>query len=180
MAALELALRGGDPKLGSFWAADRLAHHPNGVRLLVRIINSTEPPELRHAAVYGLTWGAQKAPVITLLRHVFMNTRELPVIRGQAAEALAGRWKPRWLNWQRRHIELADALLRGLDAPEVEVRFWSIFALAQQGNDWLIPKLRTMTSDEALCPRMWTIRQEALWAIRWIESGDIDCEPHTL
>jgi hypothetical protein len=75
---------------------------------------------------------------------------------------------------RRRDALAREAFLRGLDDPEPEVRFWSIFALAKPDNDWLIPKLESMTGDPAPLPGMWTVGQEARWAIRWIRrEGDM-------
>jgi len=64
-------------------------------------------------------------------------------------------------------------------APPPEVRLWSIFALANPGNEWLVAKLETMTSDPALVPGMYTVGQEARWAIRWIR-GDAHIDPEEL
>ena len=72
------------------------------------------------------------------------------------------------------------AFVRGLDDPAPEVRLWSIYALAHPENVWLLSKLETMVNDQATVPGMWTVRQEALWAIRWIRQTDPDCDPRTL
>ncbi|HET9155167.1 MAG TPA: hypothetical protein VFN91_00790, partial [Myxococcaceae bacterium] len=72
-----------------------------------------------------------------------------------------------------------DALVRGLDDQEPEVRFWSIYALASPENAWVLPKLESMLGDRALVPGWWTVGQEVGWAIRWIRrEGDVD--PRTL
>jgi hypothetical protein len=101
------------------------------------------------------------------------------LVRGQAAEALAGR-----INYDhgRRPVRSRDlraraAFERGLSDPAPEVRLWSIFALAQQGNEWVIPKLELMRHDTALVPRMWTVGQEASWAIDWIRERNLDRNP---
>jgi hypothetical protein len=59
------------------------------------------------------------------------------------------------------------------------VRLWSIFALANPENEWLVSRLESMTSDPALVPGMYTVGQEARWAIRRIR-GDPDVDPEDL
>ncbi len=159
-------------------AADALARTREGARLLARVIRSPGPPALRQAAVYGFVFVRPSPALLVLLRQVFANPREDPEVRGQAAEALSARYKHRW---QRRHQRLVEALTRGLEDPAPEVRFWSIFSLAHPWNRWVIPKLQVIAAtDTATCPGMWTLRQEALWAIRWIEEQDLDLDPRTL
>jgi HEAT repeat protein len=180
-AALELALRGADPELVPQLAAEALAKTWRGMRLLVSVIQSSGPHELRQAAVYGLVWGNLKAPQLHLLLRVFENTREHPDVRGQAAEALGPRLhgKTRRQRERRSHLRAVRALIRGLDDPAPEVRFWSIYALAHPENAWLLPKLEVMANDPAACA--WgTIRQEALWAKNWILKRDQGCDPATL
>jgi hypothetical protein len=115
------------------------------------------------------------------LLKIFEDPREDRGIRGQAAEALGprvGRRVPAG-KMLRRDARARVAFVRGLEAPEPEVRFWSIFALASPWNEWVIPKLESMTGDDAGIPGMWTVGQEARWAIRWIR-GQGDLDPRSL
>jgi len=140
------------------------------------------PPATRRAAVYGFAWARDLRPEdFNRLLKIFEDPREDPGIRGQAAEALGprvGRRVPAG-KMRRRDALARVAFVRGLEAPEPEVRFWSIFALASPWNEWVIPKLESMTSDDAGIPGMWTVGQEARWAIRWIR-GQGDLDPRSL
>jgi hypothetical protein len=176
LAELENALRGANTQLSPEWAAEALAKSREGRRLLIRLIDSQESSKLRRAAIYGLVSGKLSSSEFNLLLRTFENSSEEPSTRGQAAEALGPRVT---FNGPRRHLRRRDlvarfAFERGLDDPAPEVRFWSIFALARPGNDWLIPKLETMAKDKAMIPGMWTVGQEASWAMHWIRGEDVD------
>jgi HEAT repeat protein len=138
------------------------------------------PARTRRAAVYGFVWVHRPtaADVKRLLR-IHQDPTESPDIRGQAAEALGpsvvARGKAGRVRQNDARSLARDALLRGLDDPEPEVRFWSIFALASPENEWLLPKLESMVGDRALVPGWWTVGREAGWAIRWMRrEGDVD------
>jgi HEAT repeat protein len=183
LAALERALRGGDADLIPHRAAELLARYREGMRLLVRVVTSPGAPELREAAVYGFVFANLAPQHLVLLRRVFANPHEAPQVRAQAAEALGSHLSGYRHRWQRRYRRIVDSLVRGLDDPVPEVRFWSIYALAhpRQDDARVMPRLRAIAeTDTAECPGMWTLRQEALWAIQWIESADIFCDPWTL
>jgi hypothetical protein len=173
LAALERALRGEDPTgLSPQEAAAKLARYRDGKRLLARVVTSPGPPELREAAVYGFVFGSVSAPHLVLLRRVFADPYEAPGVRAQAAEALGSQLSGFRHRWQRRYVRIVDSLVRGLDDPAPEVRFWSIYALVRVEERKVLPKLRSIAAtDTAACPGMWTLRQEALWAIKWFEEG---------
>jgi HEAT repeats len=173
LAELEQALRNGNPNQSPHEAAAQLATYRDGMRLLVQVISSPGAPELREAAVYGLTFANIAPQHLVLLRRMFADPRELPGVRGQAAEVLGSRLAGFRHRWQRRYVRLVEALSAGLDDPAPEVRFWSIYALASLGERRVLPKLRKIAaSDTAAVPGMWTLRQEATWAIRGLEEGD--------
>ena len=181
LIALERAFRGGDSRCSPHQAAERLAESHVGARLLRRVIASSESPELRSAAVYGFVWGWAKSSDLALILRIFENESEHAVVRGQAAEALGSQFESYCRPGQRRHVRLIRSLVRGLDDAAPEVRFWSIYALAQPQHTWLLPKLEVMAAtDKGECPGMWSLRQEALWAIIWISRADLDCDPRTL
>ena len=179
LVTLERALRGGDPKLSPEWAAEALRKSTAGARRLTEIIRSSEPSRIRRAAVYGFVFGKATQAELELLLSIFADADEDPNVRGQAAEALG----PRIAASQQRArasklAALASAaFVRGLEDPAPVVRFWSIFALAQPGNDWAIAKLARLKKDKTLVPGLWRISQEAAWAISWIRGEDIDREP---
>jgi len=179
---LRQALHGENAQLSPEWAADALSRSREGRRVLRAALGSGVPPATRRAAVYGFAWARDLRPEdFNRLLKIFEDPREDPGIRGQAAEALGprvGRRVPAG-KMRRRDALARVAFVRGLEAPEPEVRFWSIFALASPWNEWVIPKLESMTSDDAGIPGMWTVGQEARWAIRWIRGQD-DLDPRSL
>ena len=179
---LRQVLYGAESELSPESAADALSRSPEGIKVLREALGSELPAGTRRAAVYGFVWVKKPttADVKRLLR-IYRDRAEPPDIRGQAAEALGPCVAPRrkaGRAQQRDARALArDALVWGLDDAEAEVRLWSIFALASPENEWLLPKLESMVEDRALVPGMYTVGQEARWAIRRIRrEEDIDPE----
>jgi hypothetical protein len=179
--SLERELRGGEvPDLFPERAAYELSKTAKGRRLLERVLRSRSPVRVRFAAAYGFCY-AQRLTISQreLLLRVFERRNEAPIIRGQAAESLgprlySGTGKAVRTQFARRARE---AFVRGLDDPAPEVRLWSIFALAQPCNAWLIPRLEQMRGDSAMVPGMWRVGQEAGWAISWIRYQDLSLDP---
>jgi hypothetical protein len=179
-AGLERVLRGADPQLAPERAAEVLATCRKGRALLLQLIGSREPPRLRQSAAYGFVFGPLDASEFNFLLRRFDDTTEDPGVRGQIAEAIGPRvvFNDQARRKRRRDWVARAAFQRGLDDPSPVVRFWSIFALARRGNGWAIPKLETMRKDLSFIPGMWTVGQEAGWAIHWIRGQEVD--PHTL
>jgi hypothetical protein len=180
--SLRQALHGKNSKLSPEWAADALSKSREGRTVLREALGSGMLAATRRAAVYGFMWVEELRPEdFNRLLRIFEDPRQEPTIRGQAAEALGPRvGRHVQPGKMRRRDALARvAFVRGLEDPEPVVRFWSIFALASPWNEWVIPKLESMTSDDAAIPGMWTIGQEARWAIRWIR-GQGDLDPRSL
>ncbi|OJH38789.1 hypothetical protein BON30_21420 [Cystobacter ferrugineus] len=142
--------------------------------------SSPGAPEPRQAALYEFLFTNLASWHLALLRRVLANPREAPDIRGQAAEALGCHYARYRHRWQRRYRRLVETLEHGLEDPAPEVRFWSIYALTCMEEARVLPRLRLIAAtDTASCPGMWTLRQEALWAIAQFEGRDID-DPRTL
>lgn len=180
LAKLERALRGEDPDMDPHVAADKLAKYREGLRLLTQVISSPGDPRLREAAVYGFVFANLAPQHLVLLRRIYANPREAPGVRAQAAEALGSHYSNYRHTWQRRYRRVIDSLVRGLDDPEAEIRFWSIYALAGHKDPRIRPKLQAIAeNDTATVPGMWSLRQEALWALK---SGmdRVLCDPRTL
>ena len=180
---LEQALNGGNPAFSREWAADALRKSRYGGQLLIRTINASGPLVIRRAAVYGFLFGRISSAEFNLLLRVFRDVSEDPSVRGQAAEVLGSRvnYGRRARCLRRRDAVARSAFLQGLEDPAPEVRFWSIYALADPDNTWVIPKLEEMTHDCAVVPSMWTVGQEARWAILRIRDQDPDfVDPATL
>ncbi|RKH15003.1 HEAT repeat domain-containing protein [Corallococcus sp. CA041A] len=168
LAKLECALRGEDPDMVPHVAADKLARYREGLRLLARILSSPGDPTLREAAVYGFVFAHLAPEHLVLLRRIYANPHEAPGVRSQAAEALGSHYSNYRHIWQRRYRRVIDLLVRGLDDPEPAIRFWSIYALAGHKDPRIRPKLQAIAeNDTATVPGMWSLRQEALWALDW-------------
>jgi HEAT repeat protein len=179
---LRQALHGDDAELPPEWAADALSRSREGRSVLREALGVGVAATTRRAAVYGFVWARKIRPEdFNRLLRIFEDRREDPGIRGQAAEALGPRVGRRMQpgKMRRRDALARSAFLRGLEDPEPEVRFWSIFALASPWNGWVIPKLESMTNDDSAIPGMWTVGQEARWAIHWI-GGRGDLDPRSL
>ena len=79
-----------------------------------------------------------------------------------------------WRGWTNSIGPFVDSLVHGLDDPSPEVRFWSIYALVRLRERKIIPKLQHIAAnDTAVCPGMWTLRQEALWGLLKFEGVDV-------
>ena len=170
LAKLERALRGEDPGLIAQRAADALGKTREGQRLLVRVISSPGAPALREAAVYGLLFAPVAPAHLVLMRRVLADPREDAGVRGQAAEVLGSHYSNHPHLWQRRYQRVVRALVRGLDDPDPEVRYWCIFALSDRRHTWLLPKLRHIAAtDTAQSRSRMPLRKEALDAIEDIE-----------
>jgi hypothetical protein len=134
-------------------------------------------------ALYGFVWvKALRARDLERIVAILSDRTEAPGVRGQAAEALASHVKRdlRSPRARARHERAHGALVAGLDDPEPEVRFWSIFALASPENVDLLPRLKRLARDRARLPGWWTVGQEARWAMNWILGRDLDLEPSDL
>jgi len=179
---LRQVLHGAESELSPEWAANALSRSRDGIKVLREALASGVHPVTRRAAVYGFVWVKRPtAEDVKRLVGLYEDPTESADIRGQAAEALGGRVKIRGRPGRAHELDqrAREALLRGLDDQEPEVRFWSIYALASPENAWVLPKLESMLGDRALVPGWWTVGQEAGWAIRWIRREE-DVDPRTL
>jgi HEAT repeat protein len=102
---------------------------------------------------------------LTLLHHL-ADPDEDPDLRGEAAEQLG--WDP--CTGALRRSVVAN-LLAGLDDPAPEVRFWCAYALAMRQVRRALPRLRELAGDTALPADLWTVGEEATWAIMTLIIG---------
>lgn len=144
----------------------------NGV--LARHLLADPDPGVRESAAYGL--GAQFDPrtdeaAFKPLLAALENQAELPNVRAQTAESLGniiGRSDRR----ARPYRQAQRALTLALEDTAPEVRFWAAFALGEMRSRAALPKLRELAStDAAICPRWWAIKDEAADAIECILTG---------
>ena len=176
---LERALRGGEPGLSPERAAATLARSRKGLKRLVQVLSSPGAPGPRRAALYECLFVKLTSWQCLLLWRVYADANEAPAIRAQAAEALATQYTGFRPRWRRRYQCIVESLMRGLEDPEPEVRFWSIYALACLKEARMRPQLQHIAAhDTAHCPGMWSLRQEALWALGRLEGREL--EPRTL
>ncbi|WP_411279793.1 HEAT repeat domain-containing protein [Gemmatimonas sp.] len=159
-------------KSSAFESAKRLIAFKSKVASS-KIINALRP-ELkdfhREALVYALTFRCDVEgidPLVALLS----DDKEVPRIRGQAAEGIAyslesvRRSSTRW----RRAVE---AILQGLGDPAHEVRFWCVFAVATLKIRAAASALETLAaSDEAISVLGWTVAEEAKDALHVLRTG---------
>ncbi len=138
------------------------ADDATAVPRLIRDLRSSRDCEKRVAAAYTLGFFHDRRAVKPLI-HVVRNRRASPRLRGQAAEALGYLFM-----FQTGRLALST-LLKELEDPSPEVRFWSVFALGQMGNRKAIPALtEILQEDKAILPGWWSIAKEAKAAIRQI------------
>jgi len=142
------AAPGLDPTVSPDWAADALARKRKRIEILSRALRRRKP--FRRAALYGFVWVKPlRARDFDRIIEILADHTEDPRVRGQAAEALAGRVRRnlRSARARRRHERARTALVSALEDPEPEVRFWSILALASPENVDLLPRLEELARD---------------------------------
>jgi HEAT repeat protein len=132
-------------------------------RGLERILVSGRSPEARKRAAWALGFLNDEEAASALLRTLGDRKDEADV-RAYAAEAL-GHMAP-----HSPHDEALAALLRALNDPAPEIRFWSAFALGNLGDERAIPALQQLAArDSESVPGWWSIRKEALDSIEQIK-----------
>jgi HEAT repeat protein len=98
-----------------------------------------------------------------VLLRVVKDPGQPPGVRGDAAEALT--------NFQ--DARAVPTLLAQLGDPSPEVRFWAVFALGVLGGPEVVPELeRVAATDDGVAPGWWSVRKEALDAIRNIRARE--------
>jgi HEAT repeat protein len=164
---LLVAFRDQDPNLQ--WEAARALGILGGKRAarpLIIAMQDAEGVETRRAAAYALGWMGNEMAHEPLLE-TLANVNENPRVRAVAAEALANLGDTR----------AVKALLSASEDPDVEVRFWSAFALGQlvsEDDSESLAKLERMVeTDHALCPGWRTVSEEARSAIEHVRSRGV-------
>jgi HEAT repeat protein len=153
-----------------WWEASKALASINSKRSIPPLITalSSENNDRRSAAIYALSYLGDTRAVQPLL-NILNNTMDDPIVRGHAAESLAA-----FFAQQR---EIMPHLLRALNDTYPEVRFWSAFALGQQGNMQAIPALQHLAAtDTTSIPGGGTIQQEAADAIAQILQRNLQDE----
>jgi HEAT repeat protein len=151
------------------WSAARELTDRGSWRLRIKleqIARSDAAPDVRASAAWTLGFRGDTRAAGTLA-NLLANDAEDPVVRGHAAEALG-----HLLPFAPRDELVARAVMKGLDDPSADVRFWSAFAAATVPVPEAAPRLRTLAAeDEADVQGWWPIATEAEWALRVLD-GD--------
>lgn len=130
------------------------------IPLIDVMLSPEEDPWARRLAAQSLGW-LDEAEGRDALFRVVKDQTVPPEVRGDAAEALS----------YFRDTRSVPILLDQLRDPSPDVRFWAVFALGQLAEPDVLPELeRIAASDDAVLPQWWSIRKEALDAIRSIKA----------
>ena len=139
--------------------------------ILLELLAATSlPVDARRAVVYALVWLFDPRAIPTLLSCV-RDTQEDPVIRTTAAEGLMYLARDLSLESPERK-EAEKAFLAGLADPQVEVRYWSVYAVGGMQLVSALPFLMDLAKHDVgydTTHDCW-IREEAAEALRQIDS----------
>jgi HEAT repeat protein len=115
---------------------------------LMRVVRESNSPEVRLAAVYGLTWLLDQQ-AFALLLDLFGDERQSIDLRAQAGEGLtylAGQFDSGTPDWH----TAAAAFLDGLAYAAPELLRWSIYALGSLGVDSAVERLQALAARPGL------------------------------
>jgi HEAT repeat protein len=134
----------------------------SALRPLVTAMTADGDRRVRSAATWALGFLGDERAVPRLLE-VLLDSTENGTVRGSAAEAIG-------------HLAAAPALpettaglLSAAKDPNIEVRFWAVFALGCVGGEDVVPDLeRLARSDRAVLEGWWEVGREAKDALRSI------------
>ena len=143
------------------------------IKGLIRLVEDPNQSEdIRCNAGYALAFLSEEGIDVEVFRRVLADAHNPPDVRAQAAEGLA--YHLNGLDRRRRAWRRCiDTLITHLTDPDVEVRFYCVFALGSQYARKALPHLRTLAiSDKTVSRSMgWTVQDEARDAIFSIEHG---------
>jgi len=125
---------------------------------LLRALRTGKRKFNRSAAAYALQ-AVRIAKVIPALEKTVRNKSENPEVRGQAIESLA--------HYHRKSTH--DLLIKTLQDPNRDVRFWCAFALGQMHERKALPDLKLLLHDQRLVRGFHSVANEARDSIESIE-----------
>lgn len=142
---------------------------PQWSRFILRGIKSHPSLSVRHRCLcYADSCGTPR--VLSTLTNLALNTKEHPVLRGQALEVIPGCvW---FLNRGRRTRRAQKAVLTCLRDLDANVRFWACFAAFGLRLTAAVPLLKQMTNDDGVSIMGWTVGYEAGEALKGLEGED--------
>ncbi len=138
---------------------------------LVALLRSDPVPVVRRDAAYRLArWYEPRAA--RALAATLANRREDAVLRGQCAEGLGLTLDPGGGRARATRAFAVTVLLESLTDPAPEVRFWSAYAVGMLRAVEARPLLERMAAtDDAVCPHMWRVGEEARDALAYWDGG---------
>jgi HEAT repeat protein len=123
---------------------------------VLRVLRQGRKLHNRVEAAYVIR-GMDGAKGTASLEKILRNSAESPRLRAWVAETLAHRHRP----------SSHDVLLRNLNDPSRDVRFWCAFALGQMRESKALPLLKALVHEDTRMVRgWWTVSKEARDAIR--------------
>lgn len=149
-------------------AAKLLESEVSTTPTLLALLETERRVDTRHAILYTLSWHGDLKTWDLMVR-IFLDPKEAPLVRGQAAEGLAYMFSS--VSPGSREFEVGvAALTEALKDPEPEVRYCSLFALGATKHPPLIPLLKEMLADRTPVPGwIGTVADKAAEAIERIE-----------
>src|SRR5277367_600503 len=134
---------------------------PRTLLSVIRTLKRGQRALNRAAAAYALNLMHGRT-AIAALETAVQNRQEHPKVRGQAAESLAITHR----------ASSHRVLLRNLQDPSKEVRFWCAYSLAEMGDTDALAGLRKLAKeDRRIVKGFWSVSREANWAIRTIRKA---------
>ncbi len=129
---------------------------------ILRVLRQGRKLHNRVEAAYAIR-GFQGVKGTATLEKILCNSAESPHLRAFIAETLAHRHRP----------SSHTVLLRNLNDPSREVRFWCAFALGQMRERRALPTLKALADEDSRLVRgWWTVSKEARDAIRNINRNN--------
>jgi HEAT repeat protein len=130
-------------------------------RALTVLLRRDPDSRVRLAAAYAVRCWYEPRSAAALIP-VLDDVTEEPSIRGQAAEGIGEVLDAAMRGSPPLRARAIAALGRGLGDRSVEVRFWCVYALGMMKATETRPELeRLAATDDAICPNMWRVRDEA-------------------
>jgi HEAT repeat protein len=136
---------------------------------LVSALETDDAEAVRYEAAYILShwWEGRAARVLV---RALRRTSEAARVRGQAAEGIGDLLGSD--DRSRNREQAIAALSTALADSAAEVRFWAVRALGIMKVTELRSKLASLArEDSAHCPQMWTVKEEAMDALTYMETG---------
>jgi len=157
------------------FAGSELSNVPNrrAIKPLIKIMFEGKHPLQREMAGYALAWTVRRTEDELLVTESFikvlLNKKEDSRVRGQAAEGL-GLILDCSDKRKRTYKRAVTALLESLKDDDLDVRFWSSYAVGVLKIKEAIPLLKRLIEDKRVWDNWWTVGEEASDVIQYLET----------